>query len=53
VFSAAVGSSKVPVLLTWRVALVSVGLVVPVCLLAAWLLYWQVRRIDPASVLRN
>jgi len=35
------------------VAIGSVGLIVLVCLLAAWLPYWRIRRIDPASVLRS
>jgi putative ABC transport system permease protein len=44
---------RAPVVLTYPVALGSVALVVLVCLIAAWLPYWRIRRIDPASVLRN
>jgi len=39
--------------LTWPVAVGSVALIVVVCLIAAWLPYWRIRRIDPASVLRS
>jgi putative ABC transport system permease protein len=44
---------RAPVVLTWSVAAASVALVVLVCLVAAWLPYWRIRRIDPASVLRS
>lgn len=44
---------RAPVMLTYPVAVGSVVLIVLVCLIAAWLPYWRVRRIDPASVLRN
>jgi putative ABC transport system permease protein len=44
---------RAPVMLTVPVAIGSVGLIVLVCLLAAWLPYWRIRRIDPASVLRS
>jgi putative ABC transport system permease protein len=44
---------KAPVEMTWQVAVLSVLLIVLVCLLAAWLPYWRLRRIDPASVLRG
>lgn len=44
---------RAPVVLTYPVAAGSVALVVLVCLIAAWLPYWRIRRIDPASVLRN
>jgi putative ABC transport system permease protein len=44
---------RATVMLTLPVAAGSVALVVVVCLIAAWLPYWRIRRIDPASVLRN
>jgi putative ABC transport system permease protein len=44
---------RAPVELTTWVAAGSVVLIVHVCLLAAWLPYWRIRRIDPASVLRT
>jgi putative ABC transport system permease protein len=44
---------KAPVLLTWQVATVSVGLILGVCITAAWLPYWRIQNIDPASVLRS
>jgi putative ABC transport system permease protein len=46
-------SPRAPVVLTWGVAICSVALIAMVCLLAVWLPYWRVRRIDPASVLRS
>jgi putative ABC transport system permease protein len=46
-------TARSPVELTWAVAGLSVALVILVCLLAAWLPYWRIRRIDPASVLRG
>ncbi len=49
----AISSPRAPVEFTWWVAAGSVVLTVLVCLLAAWLPYWRIRRIDPASVLRN
>jgi putative ABC transport system permease protein len=44
---------RAPVMLTASVAVGSVALIVLVCLLAAWLPYWRIRCIDPASVLRS
>lgn len=44
---------RAPVMLTYPIAIGSVILIVLVCLIAAWLPYWRIRRIDPASVLRN
>ena len=46
-------ASRAPVVLTPQVAALSVVLVVLVCLVAAWLPYLKIRRIDPASVLRS
>jgi putative ABC transport system permease protein len=53
VIAGAMSTPRAPVLLTYPVAAGSVALVVLVCLVAAWLPYWRIRRIDPASVLRN
>ncbi|HZU34497.1 MAG TPA: ABC transporter permease [Gemmataceae bacterium] len=44
---------RAPVELTWWIAAGSVVVITLICLLAAWLPYWRVRRIDPASVLRS
>jgi putative ABC transport system permease protein len=44
---------RAPVELTYAVAAGSVVLIVGVCLIAAWLPYLRIRRIDPASVLRG
>lgn len=48
-----ISTPRAPVVLTLQVAVGSVLLIVIVCLIAAWLPYWRIRRIDPASVLRN
>lgn len=49
----AISSPRAPVEFAWWVAAGSVVLTVLVCLIAAWAPYWRIRRIDPASVLRN
>jgi putative ABC transport system permease protein len=49
----AISRPRFPVVLDVRVALVSVVLSTLVCLAGAWLPYWRIRRIDPASVLRS
>jgi putative ABC transport system permease protein len=49
----ALSSPRAPVVLTGSVALGSVAVILLVCLTAAWLPYWRVRRLDPASVLRG
>jgi putative ABC transport system permease protein len=46
-------TARAPVVLTAGVAVGSVALITGVCLLAVWLPYWRVRRIDPAGVLRS
>lgn len=51
--AALLSSPRAPVELTGTVAVGSVVLIVLVCVLATWLPYWRVRRIDPASVLRG
>jgi putative ABC transport system permease protein len=53
VIGQAITSPRAPVLLSWQVAAMSVVLILSVCLLAAWLPYWRIRNIDPASVLRS
>jgi len=49
----AINSPKAPVMFTWEVATISVALILVVCLVAAWLPYWRIRSIDPATVLRS
>jgi ABC-type antimicrobial peptide transport system permease subunit len=49
----AMSSARAPVILTSEVAVASVVLMIVVCLVAAWLPYWRIQRIDPVSVLRN
>jgi putative ABC transport system permease protein len=44
---------RAPVVMTGWVAVLSVALVFLVCVAAAWLPYWRIRRLDPASVLRS
>jgi putative ABC transport system permease protein len=44
---------RAPVVFTWWVMAGSVLLITLVCAVAAWLPYWRIRRIDPATVLRN
>ena len=51
--AALASSSRAPIVPTFSVMAGSVVLVLTVCLLAAWLPYWRIRRIDPASVLRS
>lgn len=53
VISLAISNPRAPVVLTLPVAALSVLLMLTVCLIAAWLPYARIRRIDPASVLRN
>jgi putative ABC transport system permease protein len=53
VIGRAISSPKAPVMLTWEVAAISAALIVVVCLIAAWLPYWRIRNLDPASVLRS
>jgi putative ABC transport system permease protein len=53
VLGRSLSSPRAPVVLTGGVAIGSVALIAVVCLMAVWLPYWRVRRIDPASVLRT
>jgi putative ABC transport system permease protein len=46
-------TSRAPIELRWWIGCLSVGLITLVCLGAAWLPYWRIRRIDAASVLRS
>jgi putative ABC transport system permease protein len=46
-------SPRAPVVLTVNVAVLSLALILAVCVVAAWLPYWRIRRIDAASVLRS
>jgi putative ABC transport system permease protein len=46
-------SARAPAVLSWEVALASVGVIALVCLLAAGAPYMRIRNIDPASVLRS
>ena len=46
-------SARAPIVLTVPISAASVLLVVLVCVVAAWVPYWRIRRIDPASVLRG
>ena len=48
-----IGTERVPVILQGDVAAASAVVITVVCVLAAWLPYWRIRNIDPASVLRN
>lgn len=51
--SHAMSTPRAPVVMTWQVAAVSLVLVTLVCLTAAGIPYWRIRRIDPAIVLRT
>jgi putative ABC transport system permease protein len=44
---------RAPVVMTVWVAVLSVVLIFGVCTVAAWLPYYRIRKIDPASVLRS
>ena len=46
-------SPRAPVVLTWQVGGLSVALIIFVCMAAASLPYWRLKRIDPAIVLRS
>ena len=48
-----IGTERAPVILQGDVAAASAVVITVVCVLAAWLPYWRIRNIDPASVLRN
>lgn len=44
---------RAPVVMTWQVSTASIVLISLVCLTAAGIPYWRIRRIDPAIVLRS
>jgi putative ABC transport system permease protein len=46
-------TARAPIELTARISAASVGLIVVVCVIAAYIPYWRIRRIDPACVLRG
>ena len=48
-----ISTERAPVILQGDVAAASVLVITVVCVVAAWLPYWRIRNIDPASVLRN
>ena len=48
-----IGTERAPVILQGDVAAASAVVIAVVCVVAAWLPYWRIRNIDPASVLRN
>lgn len=48
-----ISSPRAPVVLRWDVAVGSFVVTAVICLGAAWLPYWRIRNIDPASVLRS
>ncbi len=53
ILSQVISTARAPALLSWDVAILSVAIIAVVCLAAAWLPYWRIRSIDPASVLRS
>jgi putative ABC transport system permease protein len=46
-------TARAPIVLTPQISAGSVALIVAVCVIAAWIPYWRIRRIDPATVLRG
>lgn len=48
-----ISTPRSPVQLTWWIIGASLLLILVVCLVATWLPYWRIRRIDPANVLRS
>jgi putative ABC transport system permease protein len=46
-------TARAPIVLTVPISVASVILILVVCIVAAWLPYWRIRQIDPASVLRG
>jgi putative ABC transport system permease protein len=46
-------TARAPIELTVPISVASVLLIVVVCVIAAYIPYWRIRRIDPACVLRG
>jgi ABC-type antimicrobial peptide transport system permease subunit len=46
-------TARAPIELTARISAASVVFIMVVCVIAAYIPYWRIRRIDPACVLRG
>src|SRR5262245_42943896 len=53
VLAFAISTPRAVVAVKWWIMITSWALIVLACLLAAWLPYWRIRRLDPAKVLRS
>jgi putative ABC transport system permease protein len=53
VTSQTMSTPRAPIVLTWWISATSVLLITVVCVIAAYIPYWRIRRIDPACVLRG